>query len=171
MASDAPVRNPTAESDICRSALIGSINVEMTKRSAMLSAYTAVSRNSTYQRLGSVSICEPKAILEGCFMRRSVNNYARTWTGRIGARGRSLRLVAVRKRIQKRHDVLDVGLAQCGLIAKVSIEGSLGIDIVPILLRQIVEFQRDAIRPPRVPLLRLRVPLGVKAHHIFQPMQ
>src|SRR5258706_12689622 len=124
MASDAPVRNPTAESDMCRSALIGSINVEMTKRSAMLSAYTAVSRNSTYQRLGSVSIGEPTAILSGCFMRGSVNKYAGVWTCRFGARCRSLRHVAVRQRIQKRHDVRDVGLAQRGLIAAVSIEAS-----------------------------------------------
>src|SRR5258707_5903057 len=80
-------------------------------------------------------------------------------------------LVAVRQRIQKRHDVRDVGLAQRGLIAAVSIEGSLGVDIVPILFRQIVEFQCDAIRPPRVPLLRLGVALGVKAHHIVQAVQ
>src|SRR5450631_418716 len=41
---------------MCSSAFIGSINVEMTKRSAMLRAYTAVSRNRTYQRLDSVSM-------------------------------------------------------------------------------------------------------------------
>src|ERR1700722_2458329 len=48
-----------AESDSPRSALIGSISVDMTKRSAMLSAYTSVSTRSTYQRRATpASACE-----------------------------------------------------------------------------------------------------------------
>src|ERR1700683_5470908 len=43
-----------AESDRRKSALIGSISVDITKRSAMLSAYTKVSMTSTYQRRATV---------------------------------------------------------------------------------------------------------------------
>src|ERR1700694_6024648 len=80
-------------------------------------------------------------------------------------------VVTVGERVQKRHDILDVGFAQCGLIADASIKGSQGFDIGSILRGQIVEFQGGAVGPARVPLLRVSVPLGGKAHHILPAMK
>jgi len=43
--------------------------------------------------------------------------------------------VAVSESVQKRHDVLDVGLAQCRLVTDVSIKGRLGVDVASVLHR------------------------------------
>src|SRR6185437_14026690 len=60
-ASEEPVRKPMEESDSPRSPLIGSISVDITNRSAMLSAYTRVSTRSTYQRRATPGSAEAAA--------------------------------------------------------------------------------------------------------------
>jgi len=82
-----------------------------------------------------------------------------------------LQLVAVSERIQKCHDVLDVGFAQRRRSAGYSIEGRLGVEIAPVLRRQVVEFHGDPAGPAGVPFLRLRVALGIKAHDVRQAVE
>jgi hypothetical protein len=82
-----------------------------------------------------------------------------------------LRFIAIGQRVQEGHDILDIAIAQRRLVARVTIQRRLPVQIAPVRFRQIVELLRLAVRGSGVPLLRLRVPFRVKPHGVLEPMK
>jgi len=78
------------------------------------------------------------------------------------------RLIPIRKRLQKRHHILDLRIAQRRLFPAMVIERRiLPIHIPFVCRRQIVIHHHRAVRSPRIPFSRSRLPLHIKPHCIF----
>ena len=76
-------------------------------------------------------------------------------------------LVAVGQRAQKRNHIADLALVERRPIAAPAVERRIGIDVVPVPLRQIVELV-DASRYDRIEPLGVRIPFDIKMQDLLE---
>ena len=82
------------------------------------------------------------------------------------------RHVAVGERAEEGHDVVDLGVGQRRRLARLAAEGRVGVDVRPVLRRQVVELARRCRRRSlRVPALGVGVALGVERDRLAQRVE